>query len=161
MADRRAYNAGDVRAITAVSQRCLDYWDQIGLVQPSVTRKKTGSKDNRGSERLYSYEDLLKLKLVRKLRQAGLSLQKIQKAVQKLRRRQRTSDPLLEVLITDGKTVERVRSDGKVEDLLTEGQLVFAVVALGRIEEELKRAVVQLERQGQTDKKRAARAVSK
>jgi DNA-binding transcriptional MerR regulator len=123
-----------------VSQRCLDYWDEKGLVTPSVN-----VASGKGSERRYSFRDLLKLRVVRELRGAGLSLQKIQKAIRALSRR--TDDPLADFrLITDGRRLHRVTDDPKVvEDVLSGGQMVFAVVAIGKLDAELRKRVAKLE----------------
>ena len=138
MASASEFTAAEARAIADVSQRKLDYWDDIGLVSPSGSRPKKGSKKHgRGTKRRYTFNDLIRLRTVKKLRDAGLSLHGIGKALKKLRKRSSSSDGLLEVLITDGKSFQRVRADGNVEDLLADGQLVFGIVALGRIEKDV------------------------
>jgi DNA-binding transcriptional MerR regulator len=136
------YSAAVARRVVGVSQRCLDYWDERGIVTPSV---KTGS--GKGSERRYSYDDLLKLSVVRRLRQTGLSLQKIRKGLSKLRKNVADEDPLLrEVLVTDGKSLHRVTPNpAAVEDILAAGQLVFSVVAVGQIDEVLRASVIRIE----------------
>jgi DNA-binding transcriptional MerR regulator len=136
------YSAAAARKIVGVSQRCLDYWDERGIVVPSGQRA-TG----KGSERRYSYEDLLKLSVVKRLREAGLTLQKIRKGLSKLRKDASARDPLVaEVLITDGNAFHRVTNDpSAVEDILANGQLVFSVVAIGRIDQNLRESVIRLE----------------
>lgn len=137
------YSAAAVRQIIKISQRCLDYWDERGIVTPSVN-----SASGKGSERRYSYDDLIKLSVVKKLRAAGLSLQKIQKGLAKLRRNVSERDPLLtEVLITDGKSLHRLTPNpSAVEDILADGQLVFSVVAVGQIDSALREAALKIER---------------
>jgi len=123
--------------IVQVSQRCLDYWDERGIVSP---RGKPA--DGKGSERLYRYEDLLRLLVVKKLRACGLSLQKIQKAVRKLKERHPDKDPLLQHLfLSDGKDLHRLTHDPEtVEDVLADGQLVFSVV-VRKVEQELEKRI--------------------
>jgi DNA-binding transcriptional MerR regulator len=137
------YSAAAARRIIGISQRCLDYWDERGIVSPSAK-----AAQGKGSERRYSYDDLLKLSVVKKLRGAGLSLQRIQKGLAKLRKNAADRDPLLtEVLVTDGKSLHRMTSNpSAVEDILADGQLVFSVVAIGQIDQALRKSVVRLER---------------
>lgn len=135
---KERYSAQDARRITGVSQRRLDYWDERGLVRPSVEKA-----DGKGTVRTYSYHDLVKLSVVKHLRDSGLSLQRIQKAVKVLRNRMKSGDPLKNLrLVTDGKHVHTLTENSKaLEDVLGHGQLVFSVVAVGKIELEVRKAV--------------------
>ena len=82
-----------------ITYRQLDYWARTGLVEPSV-RSATGS----GSQRLYSFRDILLLKVIKRLLDAGISLQQIRTAVQHLR--ERGTDDLTRVtLMSDGASV--------------------------------------------------------
>ncbi|HYJ75733.1 MAG TPA: MerR family transcriptional regulator, partial [Kineosporiaceae bacterium] len=65
-----------------ITYRQLDYWARTGLVEPSV-RPATGS----GTQRLYSFRDILVLKVVKRLLDTGVSLQQIRVAVTHLRER--------------------------------------------------------------------------
>jgi DNA-binding transcriptional MerR regulator len=112
-----------VEAAGLRSHRCLDYWDQLGLVRPSIKKSR-----GKGFERRYSFEDLIALRVVKKLREEGLSLQKIRSAVRRISVQSRK--PLKEYLVTDGKEFQWIRKDGKIEDLLSRGQLVFTAVSL-------------------------------
>jgi DNA-binding transcriptional MerR regulator len=136
------FSAAAARRIVGISQRCLDYWDERGIVSPSAVRAC-----GKGSERRYRYEDLLKLCVVKRLRDCGLSLQRIRKGLSNIRRRSLSGDPLLdELLVTDGKSLHRLTSDpSAVEDLLSGGQLVFSVVAVGRIEQSLRERVIRFQ----------------
>ena len=141
----RLYSSAEVVAVTHVTQRCLDYWATRGLIAPSTPRAKNGSKRRgRGSGRLYTFDEILKIKVVAQLRTTGLSVEKIQKGLKSLRNRSMKSEPLREVLVTDGKRFERCRADGQIEDLLRGGQFVFAAVALQRIESDMHSAVIKL-----------------
>jgi len=152
----RLYNSSEVIAVTRVSQRCLDHWAGLGLISPSNRRCKAGSKRRgRGSERLYCFDEILKIKIIAQLRGAGLSLQKIRKGLRSLRKRSERSEPQSEVLVTDGRRFERRRADGKFEDLLRGGQLVFAAVAVQQIEDGVRSAIIKL---GVTDDEFTRRA---
>ena len=122
---------------TASAARRLDYWDERGLVSPSVRKAK-----GKGSERQYSFKDLVKLSVVKGLRDAGLSLSRIQTAIKILKKR-RVGDPLADIcLIPDGRTVVvRTKDRNTLEDVLQKGQLVFTVVATGEIEAKVTLAV--------------------
>lgn len=131
------FTAAAARRIVGVSQRKLDYWDERGLVIPSIRKA-----DGKGSDRRYSFMDLVKLSVVKRLRDAGLSLGKIDAAIKILRKR-RGGDPLADrCLITDGKTVHVMTDDpSALEDVLRKGQLVFTVIAAGQIEAKVTLAV--------------------
>ncbi|WP_433280271.1 MerR family transcriptional regulator [Micromonospora sp. CA-244673] len=127
---------GDVgyRGVTAchavgISYRQLDYWARTGLVVPSV-RDASGS----GTSRLYSFRDLVVLKVVKRLLDAGVSLQNIRKAIDALRSRG-VEDLAGITLISDGTTVYECRSPEEVVDLLQGGQGVFGIAIGGAFKE--------------------------
>ncbi len=135
------FSAGFARRVVGLSQRCLDYWDDRAVISPSV------AADGKGSERRYSFEDLVKLSVVKHLRDAGLSLQRIRKGLRALARTPEGKQALLrQRLITDGKSLHRLTDNpGFVEDVLKGGQLVLSIVAVGKIEAELKARVVRID----------------
>jgi len=137
------YSSRAVRNILGISQRCLDYWAEKSIVVPSA-RKPTG----KGTERRYSYFDLARLAVVKKLRDGGLSLARIQVAVSRLSTAWPDKDPLVgHTLFTDGRHLHRTTPNPlAIEDVLDEGQLVFSIVAVGRIEAELRRRVIRFDR---------------
>ena len=109
-----------------ITYRQLDYWARTGLVVPEI-RGASGS----GSQRLYSFRDILILKVIKKLIDAGISLQQIRTAIDHLRAR--GVDDLTEVtLMSDGISVYECTSDDEVIDLLSGGQGVFGI-ALGGV----------------------------
>ena len=122
------------RGVTAchavgISYRQIDYWARTGLVSPSV-RDATGS----GTQRLYSFRDLVVLKVVKRLLDAGVSLQNIRKAIETLR--SHGVDDLAGItLISDGTTVYECRSAEEVVDLLQGGQGVFGIAIGGAFKE--------------------------
>jgi DNA-binding transcriptional MerR regulator len=112
-----------------ITYRQLDYWARTGLVAPTI-RSATGS----GSQRLYSFKDILVLKVVKRLLDAGVSLQNIRVAVDALR--SRGVDDLAQVtLLSDGTSVYECTSSEEVVDLLRGGQGVFGIAVSGALRE--------------------------
>ena len=84
--------------------------------------------------------------VVRKFRQTGLSLQKIQKGLAKLRKKWPDQDHLLnEVLVTDGKTIFQRTDKNQVLDILAGGQMVLSIVQVGLVHQELSTTILKLE----------------
>ncbi len=120
-----------------ITYRQLDYWARTGLVEPTV-RGATGS----GTQRLYSFRDILVLKVIKRLLDAGISLQQIRTAVQHLRAR--GTDDLTQVtLMSDGATVYYCTSNDEVIDLLQGGQGVFGI-AIGGVWREIEGSLSDL-----------------
>ena len=119
------FTAHQACKFTGCSPRQLRYWDEIGLVTPSV--QTTGGRP--GVPRLYSFRDLIALRVVRSLLDGGMSLQRVRRAWDYLNRRAGLDRHLSEVkLVTDGVSVFKIcRRDGEVLDALREGQLAFFV----------------------------------
>ena len=112
-----------------ITYRQLDYWARTDLVTPSV-RDAEGS----GTQRLYSFRDIVVLKVVKRLLDAGVSLQNIRKAVEKLENL--GVDDLAGItLVSDGTTVYECRSAEEVIDLLGGGQGVFGIAVPGLMKE--------------------------
>jgi DNA-binding transcriptional MerR regulator len=109
-----------------ITYRQLDYWARTGLVVPEV-RGASGS----GSQRLYSFRDILILKVIKRLIDAGISLQQIRTAVEHLRARG-VEDLTQVTLMSDGVSVFECTTDDEVIDLLRGGQGVFGI-ALGGV----------------------------
>ena len=115
--------------VAGITYRQLDYWARTKLVVPSI-RSARGS----GSQRLYSFKDILVLKIVKGLLDTGISLQKIRLAVDKLR--DLGFDDLATItLVSDGTTVYECRSGEEVIDLLGGGQGVFGIAVPGIMKE--------------------------
>ncbi|WP_211658545.1 MerR family transcriptional regulator [Phytoactinopolyspora halophila] len=120
-----------------ITYRQLDYWARTGLVEPTV-RNATGS----GSQRLYSFRDILVLKIVKRLLDTGVSLQQIRQAVQHLRERG-IHDLASITLMSDGASVYECTSADEVVDLVQGGQGVFGI-AVGRVWREVEAVLVEL-----------------
>ena len=120
-----------------ITYRQLDYWARTGLVEPTV-RTAGGS----GTKRLYSFRDVLLLKVIKRLLDAGVSLQQIRTAVHHLR--ERGTDDLTRVtLMSDGASVYECRSPDEVIDLLQGGQGVFGI-AIGGVWREIEGSLADL-----------------
>ncbi|BDQ00161.1 MAG: hypothetical protein RL450_277 [Actinomycetota bacterium] len=129
------YRGASAAAAAGISYRQLDYWDRTGLVIPSI-QTATGS----GSQRLYSFRDILVLKLVKRLLDTGVSLQQIRLAVEQLRA-SGISDLTNTTLMSDGARVYLCTSQDEVIDLLGQGQGVFGI-AVGRVLREVEATLV-------------------
>jgi DNA-binding transcriptional MerR regulator len=117
--------------LTGCSRSQVRYWASTGLVGP-------GSPEGDGRGHLFSFRDLVELRTVKRMLEAGISLQKVRKTVEFLRTELSVERPLAQCrLVTDGSTVFRICEDGgQVMDTLRRGQLVFAI-AIGDIAEEI------------------------
>lgn len=119
------YRGPTACAAAAITYRQLDYWARTGLVEPTV-REAAGS----GTQRLYSFRDILVLKIVKKLLDAGVSLHNIRTAISTLRGY--GVEELAQItLMSDGMSVYECTSTDEVVDLLQGGQAVFGI-AVGR-----------------------------
>jgi DNA-binding transcriptional MerR regulator len=123
------YRGPTACAAAGITYRQLDYWARTGLVEPGI-RSASGS----GTQRLYSFRDILVLKIVKRLLDAGVSLQNIRSAVETLRERGVT-DLAQITLISDGTTVYECTSPEEVVDLLAGGQGVFGIAVGGAFRE--------------------------
>ena len=119
------FTAHQASRFTGATPRQLRYWDQIALVRPSVQR--TGGRP--GVPRLYSFRDLISLKVVKSLLDGGMSLQRVRRAYEFLKRKAGLDEQLSGVkLVTDGVSIFKIcRKEGEVLDALKEGQLSFFV----------------------------------
>jgi DNA-binding transcriptional MerR regulator len=123
------YRGPTACSAAGITYRQLDYWARTELVVPTV-RSATGS----GSQRLYSFKDILVLKVVKRLLDAGVSLPNIRIAVEALRKR--GVDDLAQLtLLSDGTTVYECTSSEEVVDLLRGGQGVFGIAVSGALRE--------------------------
>lgn len=124
-------------AAAGITYRQMDYWARTGLVEPTV-RTAHGS----GTQRLYSFRDILVLKIVKRLLDTGVSLQQIRTAVQHLRERG-VHDLAQITLMSDGASVYECTSPDEVYDLLQGGQGVFGI-AVGRVWQEIEGSLAEL-----------------
>ncbi|MGH3440724.1 MAG: MerR family transcriptional regulator [Nitriliruptorales bacterium] len=132
---RVGYRGPTVCDIVGITYRQLDYWARTGLVTPSV-QEAHGS----GSQRLYSFNDLVELRVIKGLLDTGVSLQRVREALEELRGWGRSPGDV--TLVSDGKTVYMVDDDQQIIDLLSRGQAVFGI-ALGPVVEQLRGEVTK------------------
>jgi DNA-binding transcriptional MerR regulator len=131
------YRGPTACSAAGITYRQLDYWARTGLVEPSI-RSAAGS----GSQRLYSFRDILVLKVVKRLLDTGVSLQQIRTAVGELR--ERGVDDLAQItLMSDGATVYALTSPDEIVDLLQGGQGVFGI-AVGRVWREVEGSLAEM-----------------
>ena len=117
------FTAEQASRFTGCTAHQLRYWDRVGLVRPTI--QATGGRP--GVRRLYAFRDLIELKVVRSLLDGGMSLQRVRRAYDYLRKKAGLNEHLSEVkLVTDGVSIfEICRTDGEVLDALKEGQMAF------------------------------------
>jgi DNA-binding transcriptional MerR regulator len=121
MAEDEGYRAPDVANIVGISYRQLDYWARTDLVTPSI-RDAGGS----GTQREYSFQDIVLLKAIKNLLDTGVNLQRIRKAIGFLRDHLRKPPHGL-TLMSDGTKIYACESPDEVMDLLQRGQGVFGI----------------------------------
>lgn len=135
--EHAGYRGPIVCRAAGITYRQLDYWARTGLVEPAV-RGAQGS----GTQRLYSFRDILVLKVVKRLLDTGVSLQQIRTAVSHLR--ERGVEDLAQItLMSDGASVYECTSADEVIDLVQKGQGVFGI-AVGRVWREVEGSLAQL-----------------
>jgi DNA-binding transcriptional MerR regulator len=117
------FTADQACRLTGCTPHQLRYWDRIRLIKPTVQE----TRGRPGVRRLYSFRDLVSLKVVRSLLDGGMSLQRVRKAYEYLRKKGALEDHLSEVkLVTDGQSIFNVAaSEGELMDALKEGQMAF------------------------------------
>jgi DNA-binding transcriptional MerR regulator/predicted RNase H-like HicB family nuclease len=132
------FGARAVLQLTGISYRQLDHWARTGLVRSSV-RQATG----RGSRRVYSFQDLIALRVVGQLREAGVSVQTIRKAVTYLKRHAEQPLSMLN-LIGLGKKVFALTDDpSKLVEATASGQVVLTI-SIESLARHLERGVTKI-----------------
>ena len=137
------YRGPQVCSIVGITYRQLDYWARTDLLRPSISEAR-GS----GSQRRYSYGDLLALKVIKRLLDAGISLQSTRRAVECLRA---GGDDLssADLVIDEGRTV-LAHSGEEIVDLLRGGQGVLNIVSMRPLVSEVAAAITSLRDAGAT-----------
>lgn len=135
------FGAKVVKEITGVSRMQLQHWDRTGIVRPSI---KIGA--GKGSRREYSFRDLVQLKVAKRLREEGISLQKIRKALEYLRKNfPDVKAPLAELrFLSNGVDIFVLTEDPEVILDALKGQFVFSF-ALGELIDGIKGSIKDLE----------------
>lgn len=125
LALQEGFTAQQASKLTGCTHHQLRYWDRVSLVEPSI--QGTGGRP--GIRRMYSFRDLVALRVVKSLLDNGMSLQRVRRAWDYLRRNGSMDEHLSEVkLVTDGSSIFSVaQNDGELLDALRYGQLAFFV----------------------------------
>lgn len=123
-----SFRASEVAHVVGATYNQLVYWDKTGLVSPSL-RAASG----RGSRRLYSVEDIFELKILMKLLESSLPLQRIRSSFRFIRGQ--SKDLASFVVLTDGKTVYFYEDYDVLVDTLKEGQTVLRITVQDLIAE--------------------------
>jgi len=133
------YRAPQVCNIVGITYRQLDYWARTDLLRPSLA-----SAQGSGSQRLYSFGDIVQLRVVKRLLDAGMSLKKIRQAMDLLRDQLNSATPLADVtLLSDGNTIYAAHSADEVVDVFRRGQGVFGI-AVGPVQAEMEGEIHRL-----------------
>jgi DNA-binding transcriptional MerR regulator len=133
------YRAPQVCGLVGITYRQLDYWARTGLIKPSIQ-----SAQGSGTQRRYSFSDIVQLKVVKRLLDAGMSLKKIRSAMEILAAQLASNNPLNDVtLLSDGATIFAAHSADEVVDVFQKGQGVFGI-AVGPVQEELEGEIHKL-----------------
>jgi DNA-binding transcriptional MerR regulator len=139
--------------IVGITYRQLDYWARTDLVRPSLAEAR-GS----GSRRLYSYRDLLELKVIKNLLDAGIKLESVREAFVYLRD-ELGEDVTSANLVINGKKSLVVRSGDELVDIVRNGQGVLNVLPMAGVKEEVDAAIHVLRPGAETDTVSAASGV--
>jgi len=120
-----SFSSKTVSRIIDIPTRVIDYWDRTNFIKPSISEAS-----GYGSVRLYSFTDLIQFKVAKFLRDRGLSLQKIRKSLNYLRKHlPEVEKPLAQLrFLTDGETIfVLTNKDKEIIDTLKKGQYVLAI----------------------------------
>jgi len=124
--------------IVGITYRQLDYWARTDLVRPSLVDAK-GS----GSRRRYSYRDLLELKAIKSLLDAGIKLELVREVFTYLRENLGEDITTANLVIQGPKTV-LIQTDGELLDLVKKGQGVLNILPLAGVKEDVDARIVEL-----------------
>ena len=131
------YSARLAADVVGITYRQLDYWARTGLIVPSLVQA-TGS----GSRRQYSYGNLLELKVIKRLLDAGIKLEKV-RSIFEYMRSELQEDISRANLVIDGSNVVCARSDAEFIDVLQKGQGVLNVLPLSNVKQEVDAAIIE------------------
>jgi DNA-binding transcriptional MerR regulator len=131
------YRGPQVCSVVGITYRQLDYWARTDLLRPSLSDAK-GS----GTQRRYSYTDLVQLKVIKRLLDAGISLKQARRAIECLRAS--GGDVASANLVIDGSRTVLARTGEEIIDLLKGGQTVLNIVPLEGVVTELEAAITRL-----------------
>lgn len=132
--------------VVGISYRQLDYWARTDLIRPSLAEAR-GS----GTRRLYSYKDLLELKVIKTLLDSGLKLESV-RSVFEYMREHLNEDITTANLVINGTNSVVVRSGEELIDVVQQGQGVLNILPLGGVKEEVDAQIVALRPPAEADR---------
>jgi len=137
------FTALQASRFTGTTGNQLRYWDKIGLVKPGV--QATGGRP--GVRRMYSFRDLIALKVVKSLLDGGTTLQRVRRAYDYLRDNAKLDEHLSSVKpVTDGKSIFKIcKDEGEILAALRQGQMAF-FVAIDKLAIEVRGGVAEFQR---------------
>jgi DNA-binding transcriptional MerR regulator len=136
--DEIGFRGPQVCKIVGISYRQLDYWARTDLVRPSLADAR-GS----GTQRRYSYRDLVRLKVIKNLLDSGVKLQAARKAIEYIRG-DLGDDWASASLVLNGTNSVLVRTGEDLVDVVRQGQGVLNIVSLGQVVDELEASILDL-----------------
>lgn len=139
MADQQGYSGTKAASIVGISYRQLDYWARTDLVRPSLS-----DANGSGSRRMYSYRDLLELRVIKSLLDAGIKLESVRLAFRYLREHV-DSDIAAATLVISGSDVVLCEGDMLIDVVRRAGQGVLNVLPLGGVKDDLDAQLVALQ----------------
>jgi DNA-binding transcriptional MerR regulator len=139
------FRGPQVCKLVGITYRQLDYWARTDLIRPSLADAK-GS----GTQRRYAYTDLVELKVIKSLLDAGVSLRSARTAIEYLRTNL-GEDIAAASLVLNGSGSVLARTDGEIVDLVRKGQGVLNIVPLGGVVGELDAAILELRPKREAD----------
>ncbi len=134
------FRGPQVCSIVGITYRQLDYWARTNLIRPSIADAR-GS----GTQRLYSYRDLVELKVIKSFLDAGMALQKARRAIEYLRDHLGEDIASASLVLNGADSVLLARDSGELVDLVRQGQGVLSVVPLDGVKAELDAAIAVTE----------------
>ena len=129
------FSTSQVKDLTGLTTRQLNYFDQTGLLKPSVREAR-----GKGSNRLYSFRDLVALRLIAKFRGYGISLQAIRHAVEYIHRVE-GKDLASAVLAVNGDDIVLVTRDQTVVSLVKNPDQLYLLIDVGGIAKAVEEAL--------------------
>jgi len=120
---KQGFRSSEVAKLTGLTQRQIDYWDRTGLFVPTLAQA-----EGRGSARFYSFLDVVQLKVVKCLLDAGLSIKKLRKCLHFLRENLEEKNLNGHSLVSDGKDLFLLTDNPSFAvDLARQGQVAWLV----------------------------------
>jgi DNA-binding transcriptional MerR regulator len=145
-----SYSGKQACEIVGISYRQLDYWDRQGVVCPSLS-----AAHGSGTQRRYSYRDLVRLRMVKQLLDAGVQLKNARKAIEYLREEEGADWQTASIVLAEGNSILARDGDALV-DLVRRGQGVLNIVPIGSVVGEVDERIVSLAKDAPATAARAA-----